>query len=212
MSNATERAYLYVRQQILSGHFPAGSHLKEEHIAEEANVSRTPVREALRRLATEHMVEFVTNQGAFVISWDDEDVESIFEIRILLEGYSAYRAATRIDEEAITEMETCANEIEKLCESHNKENHRKTIEFNHRLHSIIVEASGSEHLRRLLASLVEVPMLLKTIDRYSDDDVERSNNHHRELIQAFRARDAEWARNIMEAHLRSAHRIYVSGE
>ena len=53
MSNATERAYLYVREQILSGRYPAASHLKEEHIAEEAQVSRTPVREALRRLSTD---------------------------------------------------------------------------------------------------------------------------------------------------------------
>lgn len=210
MSNATERAYLFVREQILSGRYPAGSHLREEHIAEQAKVSRTPVREALRRLATEHMVKFVTNQGAFVISWEDEDVDSIFDIRIMLEGYSAYRAATRIDDDGINEMEACADEIEKLCESHNKENHRKTIEFNHRLHSIIVEAAGSEHLRRLLASLVEIPMLLKTIDRYSNEDVERSNHHHRELISAFRARDPEWARNIMESHLRAGHRIYVS--
>ena len=210
MSNATERAYLYVREQILNGRYPAASHLKEEHIAEEAQVSRTPVREALRRLSTEHMVKFVTNQGAFVIAWEDDDVEGLFDIRVLLEGYSAYRAATRIDDEDIREMEACAAEIEKLCQKHSKENHRKTIEYNHRLHSIIVEAAGSEHLRRLLVSLVEIPMLLKTIDRYSDKDVERSNHHHRELIEAFKARDGSWAKNVMESHLRAGHRIYVS--
>ena len=210
MSNATERAYLFVREQILSGRYPAGSHLKEEHIAEQARVSRTPVREALRRLSNEHLVQFVTNQGAFVIAWDDDDVDGIFDIRIMLEGYSAYRAASRIDDEDIREMEICADEIEKLCKEHNKENHRKTIEYNHRLHSIIIEAAGSEHLRRLLASLVEIPMLLKTIDRYSDKDVERSNHHHRELIEAFKAGDGNWAKNVMESHLRAGHRIYVS--
>ena len=210
MSNATEHAYTFVREQILSGRYPAGSHLKEERIAEEADVSRTPVREALRRLSTEHLVKFVPNQGAFVIAWDDDDVDGIFEIRILLEGYSAYRAATRIDEDGIKEMETCANEIEALCQEHNNENHRKTIEFNHRLHSIIVEAAGSEHLRRMISSLVEIPMLLKTIDRYSNADVERSNHHHRELIEAFRARDAGWAKNVMESHIRAGRRIYVS--
>jgi len=212
MSNATERAYVYVREQILSGRYAAGSHLKEEHIAIDAKVSRTPVREALRRLSTEHMVKFVPNQGAFVISWEDDEVDGIFNIRIMLEGYSAYRAASRIDNEGISEMEACADEIEKLCKQHNNENHRKTIEFNHRLHSIIVEAAGSEHLRRLLVSLVEIPMLLKTIDRYSNKDVERSNNHHRELIEAFKARDGDWARNVMESHLRAGHRIYVSKE
>lgn len=210
MSNATEHAYLFVREQILSGRYPAGSHLKEEHIAEEAKVSRTPIREALRRLSTEHMVKFVPNQGAFVISWEDDDVDGIFHIRILLEGYSAFRAATRIEADEIKEMEACADEIEKLCKNHNSENHRKTIEFNHRLHSIIVEAAGSEHLRRLLVSLVEIPMLLKTIDKYSNKDVERSNHHHRELIEAFKARDGGWARNVMESHLRAGHRIYIS--
>ncbi|MFT5133252.1 MAG: DNA-binding GntR family transcriptional regulator [Gammaproteobacteria bacterium] len=210
MSNATERAYLYVREQILSGKYAAGSHLREEHIAEDAKVSRTPIREALRRLSTEHLVKFVPNQGAFVLSWEDDDVDSIFDIRIMLEGYSAFRAASRIDDEGIREMEACADDIELLCENHNKENHRKTIEYNHRLHSIIVEAAGSEHLRRLLVSLVEIPMLLKTIDRYSDKDVERSNHHHRELIEAFKAKDGNWARNVMESHLRAGHRIYVS--
>ena len=212
MSNATEHAYIFVRAQILSGHYPAGSHLKEEHIAEEAEVSRTPVREALRRLSTEHLVKFVPNQGAFVISWQDDDVDGIFDIRIMLEGYSALRAASRIDTEGIKELETCADEIERLCQKHNKENHRKTIEFNHRFHCIIVEAAGSEHLRRLLVSLVEIPMLLKTIDRYSNKDVDRSNHHHRELIEAFKARDGNWARNVMESHLRAAHRIYVTKE
>lgn len=210
MSKAAQVAYDWIREQILNGTFPASSHLREEHIADQANVSRTPVREALRRLSNEHFVEFVPNQGAFVISWKDEDVEGIFNIRIMLEGYSAYRAATRIDEDAIIELESCADEIEKLCEQHSKENHRKTIEYNHRLHSIIVEAAGSEHLRRLLASLVEIPMLLKTIERYSNAEVERSNHHHRELIEAFKAKDADWARNVMEAHLRAGHRVYVS--
>jgi DNA-binding GntR family transcriptional regulator len=210
MSNATERAYLYVREQILSGRYAAGSHLKEEHIAIEAEVSRTPVREALRRLSTDHMVKFVPNQGAFVIAWEDDEVDGIFDIRIMLEGYSAFRAASRIDDEGIKELESCANEIESLCREHNKENHRKTIEFNHRFHSIIVEAAGSEHLRRLLVSLVEIPMLLKTIDRYSNNDVERSNHHHRELIEALKAGDGDWAKNVMESHLRAGHRIYVT--
>ncbi len=80
MSNATEHAYVFVRRQILSGRYAAGSHLKEERIAQEADVSRTPVREALRRLNTEHLMKFVPNQGTFVVAWDDDDVDGIFAI------------------------------------------------------------------------------------------------------------------------------------
>jgi len=210
MSKAAEVAYDWIREQILNGHYPSGMHLREEHIAQEAKVSRTPVREALRRLSNEHFVKFVPNQGAFVTEWEDDDVDVIFDLRAMLEGYSAYRAATRISDESIDELEECATNMEKLCEKHSLANHRKTIEHNHRFHSIIIEAANSDRINRLLSWVVEIPLLLKTIDRYEDKDVERSNHHHRELIEAFKARDAEWAKSVMESHLRAAHRRYVS--
>ena len=104
MSKAADRAYDWVRQRILSGEYPPGSHLKEERIAEDSEVSRTPVREALRRLSNEHFVKFVPNQGAFVATWENDDVEVIFELRAMLEGYAAQRAASRISEEQIREL------------------------------------------------------------------------------------------------------------
>lgn len=210
MSKASERAYDWIRDQILSGHYAAGSHLREEHIAEEAKVSRTPVREALRRLSNEHFVKFLPNQGAFVTKWEDDDVQVIFELRCMLEGYSAYRAATRITDEAIAELQSCADAIESLCETHSQENHRKTIKHNHRFHSIIFDAASSGRINQMLSWLVEIPMMLKTIDRYNDEDVERSNHHHRELIRAFKAHDPDWARSVMESHLRAARNIYQS--
>ncbi|MGI9229656.1 MAG: GntR family transcriptional regulator [Gammaproteobacteria bacterium] len=210
MSKALEKAYQLIRERILSGEYAPGSHLKEETISEETAVSRTPVREALRRLSNEQLVKFVPNQGAYVNSWDEDDVDVIYELRIMLEGYSAGRAAQRISQEEIRELEKCVTEIEKLCQHHSRENHRRTIEHNHRFHSIIIEAAGSERVHKMLGWLVEIPMLLKTIERYSDADVERSNHHHREIIAAFKAGDSEWARNVMQTHLRAAYRIYVS--
>ena len=212
MAKATDKAYEWVRERILSGVYAAGSHLKEERIAEEAQVSRTPVREALRRLSNEHFLKFVPNQGAFVATWRDDDVEVIFELRAMLEGYSTQRAADRISPAQIEELEHCAIEIERLCQQHSPENHRRSLEFNQRFHSIISEAAGSERMRRILSWLIEIPLLLKTMDRYSNLDVERSNHHHRELIEAFRARDGSWARSVMESHLRSARQVYLSRE
>jgi DNA-binding FadR family transcriptional regulator len=62
----------------------------------------------------------------------------------------------------------------------------------------------------MLSWLVEIPMLLKTIDRYENKDVERSNHHHRDLIEAFKARNAEWAKSVMESHLRAVHKRYIA--
>lgn len=210
MSKATVVAYEWIREQILNGNYPASMHLREEHIAEQAKVSRTPVREALRRLGNEHFVKFVPNQGAFVTKWEKDDVDVIFDLRAMLEGYSAHRAATRISDESIDELEKCAIEMEKLCEKHSLANHRKSIEHNHRFHSIIIEAANNDRINRMLSWLVEIPMLLKTIDRYENKDVERSNHHHRDLIEAFKAGDAEWAKSVMESHLRAAHKRYIA--
>lgn len=210
MSKAVNQAYKWIRGRILSGEYEPGSHLKEEHIAEEACVSRTPVREALRRLSNEHFVKFVPNQGAFVATWKDEDVEVIFELRAMLEGYSAWRAATRITDEQIAELERCADSIEHLSKTHTLENYRSTIEYNRLFHSTIIEAAGSERIRKVLSWLIEVPVILRTIDRYSAEDIQRSNHHHRELIAAFRSKDGQWARSVMEAHLRAARQIYLS--
>lgn len=210
MAKATDKAYEWVRERILSGVYAAGSHLKEERIAEEARVSRTPVREALRRLGNEHFVKYVPNQGAFVATWRDDDVEVIFDLRAMVEGYSAQRAAERISAVQIEELERCAGEIERLCQQHSPENHRRSVGFNQRFHAVIAEAAGSERIRRMLSWLIEIPLILRTMDRYSDLDVERSNRHHRELIEAFRARDGNWARSVMESHLRSARQVYLS--
>jgi DNA-binding GntR family transcriptional regulator len=210
MSKATDKAYDRIRELILTGSYAAGAHLKEERVAEDTQVSRTPVREALRRLSNEHYVKYVPNQGVFVSTWEDDDVEVIFDLRALLEGYSAYRAATRISAEQIAELERCAAAIEELCREHTSDNHRKTIEHNHRFHEIIIQAAASSRMHRILSWLVEMPMLLKTIDRYSADDVERSNHHHRELIVAMKARDGRWARSVMESHLLAAKQVYTA--
>ena len=212
MSKASELAYIWIRGRILSGEFGAGMHLKEERIAQQSKVSRTPVREALRRLSNEHYVKFTPNQGAFVATWADDEVDDIFELRTMLEGYSALRAATRITDEAIDDLIQCADEIEKLCVQHSPQNHRKTIKYNHRFHSIIIEEANSNRVNKMLSWLVEVPMLLKTIDRYTDADIERSNHHHRELIEAFKVRNGRWAQSVMESHLRAAHHIYTSNQ
>ena len=212
MSKASELAYIWIRGRILSGEFGAGMHLKEERIAQQSKVSRTPVREALRRLSNEHYVKFTPNQGTFVATWADDEVDDIFELRTMLEGYSALRAATRITDEAIDDLIQCADEIEKLCVQHSPQNHRKTIKYNHRFHSIIIEEANSNRVNKMLSWLVEVPMLLKTIDRYTDADIERSNHHHRELIEAFKVRNGRWAQSVMESHLRAAHHIYTSNQ
>ena len=209
MTKAVERAYEQIRHFILSGKYSAGLHLTEEMLANDIDVSRTPVREALRRLNAEHLVQFIPNQGAFVTTWSHDDVDDIFQLRIMLEGYSAFRAATRISDESIRQLEQCASEIEALSVNRTPDKNPAMIKINHRFHSIIMEAASSERIVRILSWLVEIPMILKTLEMYDDTDVARSNYQHRELIDALKSRDGLWAQSVMESHLRAAHNIFV---
>lgn len=209
MSKAAERAYEQIRKNIFSGKYQAGLHLTEEMLVGDIDVSRTPVREALRQLNSEHLVQFVPNHGTFVATWSQDDVDDIFHLRTMLEGYSTFRAAGRISDDAIRELEQYADEIESLSAKRNPENHAKMIGINHRFHTIIMEAANSDRINRMLSWLVEIPMILKTLEMYDDNDLVRSNYQHRELIDALRAKDGPWAQSVMESHLRAAHNVFI---
>src|ERR1700753_2185897 len=93
----TRLAYDAVRERIASGVFPPGSWLREHTVATSLGLSRTPVREALRLLAAEGVVELVHNRGARVSDWSAEDIDEAYRLRALIEGYGAGLAARRAD-------------------------------------------------------------------------------------------------------------------
>ncbi|MCC7413771.1 MAG: GntR family transcriptional regulator [Gammaproteobacteria bacterium] len=209
MTKAADRAYDAIRSRILAGEYPPGSHLKEEQIADDTGVSRTPVREALRRLSAEHLVKFVANRGAYVAHWSASDVDDIFQLRAMLEGYAAACAAQRITAEQIRILDDCADNIEQLSRHRSPENHLRMLELNQRFHTVIVDAAGSERLMVMLAWLVEVPMLLRTYEKFDHAQIARSNHHHREIIAALRARNGDLARKLMEIHILSAQMVFT---
>ena len=92
---AVDRAYEAVRTGIIAGRYLAGARLTEQEIATAVGVSRTPVREALRRLDAEGLVEFTPNLGAVVTTWSEADSDEVFDLRAMLESYSARRATLR---------------------------------------------------------------------------------------------------------------------
>ena len=96
MSRASDRAYSHIRSMILSGELQPGLQIREEALAELCGVSRTPVRDALRRLEAELFIRRNESQRSFVADWSLDDLEEAFQLRAMLEAYAARRAATRI--------------------------------------------------------------------------------------------------------------------
>ena len=210
MSLAADRAYERIRSGILSGEFAPASRLKEEDLVRICGVSRTPVREALGRLAAEDYVVVTRNQGAQVKSWSEADVADLFDLRALLEGHAASRAAQLVDPAGLRLLRDNIDEMEEVFRS-GASDARKTETFlrlNGQLHETIWKAAGSERLESLLSRLVEQALVVRTAHQFTMDRILQSHQHHRDLVEALANGDALWAEAVMRGHIRAAL-VYV---
>ncbi|MDJ0653885.1 MAG: GntR family transcriptional regulator [Xanthomonadales bacterium] len=205
---AAEKAYQELRSSIIDGSHPPGSRIIEQEVAAAAGVSRTPVREALRRLEAEGLLRFVPNQGAFVRSWNAQDVEDIFELRAMLEGYAARLAARSASDAQVAELQSLAEQQRDAARRRSRGWLNRVADLNARFHDLLQEAAQSERLAATLATLSNLPLVLQTFRDYQDEDLERSAHHHLELVEAIKARDPVWAESVMHAHVMAARRVF----
>jgi len=201
---AVDKAYQTVREGILVGRYAGAARITEHEIAQAAGVSRTPVREALRRLHAEGLVEFAPNQGAVVAAWTEADSEEIFDLRALLESYGAQRAAHRASPAQIAELRSLAERQLELSQLDTGIDVESIGDLNCRFHHKLQEASGSPRLGKALSPLIETPLILKTMSQYKAEDLARSAVQHLEIVQAIEARDGQWAASVMRAHILAA--------
>lgn len=208
MSRASDRAYGLIRDMILSGDLPSGAKIGEEALAGQCGVSRTPIREALSRLEAELLIRRSDTQRSFVADWSLEDVEEMFELRGLLESRAARRAAERISWSQIGRLKTRHSAIEEAISSAIPDTQR-FLEHNHHFHNIILEASASAQLSNMIARIVERPIVYRTVQNFTSDDLRRSVREHGELLAAFEQRDPAWAEAVMVSHIRRAFHAYT---
>lgn len=208
MAGAADKAYEVIRSALLRGELTDGARLKEKDLAESIGVSRTPVREALRRLNAEGLIEFTSNHRAAVALWSGENVDDLFSLRARLESFAAKLASERITADKIAELEGLAESMEQAARA-NRVSFDRISQLNGQFHKIILEASGSKRLRALMAGLIELPIILRTYHHYTPDELSRSFGHHREMISAFQAHDGEWARCVMTSHILGARASYM---
>jgi DNA-binding GntR family transcriptional regulator len=204
MARTADRAYEAIRRQILEGNYEAGFHLKEGALAEAVGVSRTPVREALRQLHAEGLVDFVANQGTFVANWAAEDLDEIFGLRALLESYGCQLAARRISEEDLARLDQLAEQMSELRAREGLMASDDIAELNNEFHQVVLEASGNRRLTSMMSNVVAVPLVLRTFHRYDEAALKRSLAGHHELVTALRWRDPAWASSVMRSHILAA--------
>jgi DNA-binding GntR family transcriptional regulator len=204
VSQTTEEAAARLRHAILEGDFQPGARLGEAALAEKFAVSRTPVREALRLLAAEGLVEISPNRGARVKEWSAEALEEIYELRTLLESHAAERAAARISAADAKVLGQLCDEMDSWSAPGIKRDLDRLSALNTEFHRLILQAAASPRLSLMLAAVVQVPLVLRTFHSYKPEELARSLSHHRELAAALTAGDAQWAGTVMRSHILAA--------
>jgi DNA-binding GntR family transcriptional regulator len=210
MAKAVDKAYHTVRERIVRGVYPASTRITEQEVAAVAGVSRTPVREALRKLHAEGLLEFIPHQGAIVTQWTPEERDDVYELRAMLESYGAARAARRISDEGIAELRQLAEEQYQETITKKEGYLERVGVLNSQFHRRIHEFAGSARLVTALASLIDAPLMLRTFATYHDEDLIRSASHHLEIVRALEARDVDWCSALMRSHILGARGSLVS--
>lgn len=201
MSRASDHAYDELRRRILSGELPPGTQLKEEELATLCGVSRTPVREAIRRLEADLFVRRTDSQRSFVEEWTLDDIEEVFILRGMLEGYAARRAALRAEPQHIARLEETNRALHAVLSADDLDVDAY-LKTNADFHSLILEIAASERLASLLSRMVLQPVVQQTAMAYSREQLWRSFDEHAGITAAFAARDPDWAEALMVAHIR----------
>ena len=194
------RVFHTLREDILSGRYRENEELREMAISEKLGVSRTPVREALRQLELEGLVNIIPNKGAYVTGITEKDVADIYAMRALLEGLCARWAAEHIDEKQLEALE----ENIYLSEFHaHKQHPQQLTELDDAFHEILYEACGSKILRHQLRDFHEY---VKQMRRRSLSDSERGMEaveEHKRIMEALQNRDADRAEAQAALHMQN---------
>ena len=200
------RVFHKLRDDILSGKYKEHEELKEVAIGEELGVSRTPVPEAFRQLELEGLIQIIPNKGAFVTGITIKDVKDIYMIRSRLEGLCARWATEHITKEQMDEME----ENVYLAEFHAKKGHLEQLaELDNRFHDILYEACDSKMLEHQLKDFHQYVLRVRKKTLSSANRGPKSNEEHRQIMEAIKAKDAGLAEKLANRHMINAYENMV---
>ena len=206
---SAERAVGELREVILRGELPAGARLGEVELAERLGVSRTPVREALSRLAAEGLVQMVPNRGARVATWTVEELEGVFELRALLEPELTALAVPQATAADADELDALAHEMFEVGCTGPQQDLDALVPLNRAFHDRLVALADHPALAGALAGAIHPPIVARNFHAYDGPSLRRSLAHHVEIVAALRAGDPDWARAVMTSHIHNARVVML---
>lgn len=201
MKKGTDFAHSTLRNRIVAGVYEPRTQLKEEHLADEFGMSRTPVRAALKKLADEGLVVIESNRGVFVAGWTKWDIEEMFSLRAILEPHAARLAAERATLEDVENLHAINKRMASAVSRGGEAEISKVQAANREFHMALLDCAKSQRLKSMLATLIDMPIITRSFVLYSKSDFQRSLQQHRDIADAVESRNPDLAATLMSAHI-----------
>jgi len=196
----SDKAYSLIKDAIISYRLKPGEPLVEAKIAEQINISRTPIRESLKKLHNEGLIRIIPTKGAFVADVKKEDVEEMFVLREVLECTALKAAIPRISESDLNEVEQLLIQAEKDIAGGDFET---SVISDLKLHELIIEKSGYRRLAQFIDILKAQLLRVRYLGTTVTGRTKRSIQEHKAIVNAIRNKDFDSASDLLKTHIRN---------
>ena len=188
-----------LREMIMSGELREGDKIKENELCELMDISKTPLREALRVLSAEGLIRLIPNRGSYVTTPTLEEIKEMFDVMSVLEGVCARTAAEKMSNIDYEKLKKIHLQLE---ENFRLKDQKQYIHYNNEYHSFVQELAGNKTLNQIVNGLRQKILLYRFKSLNLSGRFEQSIQEHRDLLEAFRKRDVEKAESLMKSHMK----------
>ena len=208
MVKSKEMIYQSIRMDIISQKLKPGQVVTEDELAKKYNVSRTPIREILRKLEYEELIE-ISNKRILIYKMTDKDIAEVLHIRMLLECAAARTTAQRITNEQIKELEKIEVQLEKAIK---EEDSVLSFDADEKLHDFIITTAGNMRVRKILYNLMGQVLRIRYISSHKPGRIKTTGEEHKRIISALKRRDADDAEEKMKEHFLRTRELLLPSE
>jgi len=194
-----DRIFEKLQQTIFSGKFKSGERITEKEIAEKLRVSRTPVREALYRLASTGMIKIIPHRGFIISKWSAKEIKDVMEIRVALEMLAVRLTIQRISPKEIDELKILLIEME---EAVKKEDITRASQLNTLFHDKIIIASKNKELSQAIEPIKNKIYHFRIISISSPNKLKESFEEHKKILDAIINKDVKLAQGLISQHIK----------
>lgn len=197
-----ESAYKIIKEKLLNSEFEPGSRIREDLLAQEISMSRTPVREAINQLSAEGLVNNVPRKGIFVIETTLEEISNLLDIRESLEALAVYNCINKATDDQISLLDSIVEEFEAALAI---DDYKKCNSLDSRFHLEIAKISNNKKLIDFLMEIEDFMILARTIEKKNEPKLknEITSKEHQAILDSIRNRDKEAAIQAMKSNIRT---------